>query len=116
MVHIYNVQTATIAAEVGRLFKDVAALPTWPGALTTPGKRESGGGAHTVSDASLVLNTKWHSSSSAFPPPPCHSLLLFCLMFFRVCADSDELDRTVASAEERAHGYDASAEMRPPPL
>lgn len=96
MVHIYNVQTATIAAEVGRLFKDVAALPTWPGgADNTREKGEWGGG--TLSDASLVLNTKWHSSNSAFPPPPRHSLLLFCLMFFRVCADSDELDRTVSS-------------------
>lgn len=86
MVHIYNVQTATIAAEVGRLFKDVAALPTWPrGTDNTREKGELGGGG-TLSNASLVLNRKWHSSSSAFPPPPCHSLLLFGLVFFlRVC-------------------------------
>lgn len=90
MVHIRNVQTAPVAAEAGRLFEDVSALPTWPG-----GALGKGGGV--LSDGPLVVNRKWHSSSSAFPPPPHLALFVFCLVFF-VCADCDELDGTVGSS------------------
>lgn len=48
MVHIYNVQTATIAAEVSRLFKDVAALPTWPGGADNTRENAEWGVRHTV--------------------------------------------------------------------
>ena len=57
----------------------------------------------TLSFPLFVVNRKWHSSGSAFcppPPPPPPPLLssphsVFCLLFFLVCADCDELDGTV---------------------
>ena len=40
----------------------------------------------------MVVNRKWHSSSSAFPPAPHLVLFVFCPLLFSVWADCDELD------------------------
>lgn len=68
-----------------------------PGALTTPGKTESGGVRHTVWCLFGSKQKMAFLKLSIPPHPPCHSLLLFCLMFVCVCwfwwAGQDSVER-----------------------
>lgn len=98
IVHIHTVlykmcRATTNLVEVGRFLKDACVCPpnmAWGvGGLTTTaikGRREGVRHPDTFCDILsfplFVVNRKWHSSSSAFCPPPLSVFCLSCFFWF----------------------------------
>lgn len=103
MVHIRDVQTETDSWRMCLPFRHGLG-GHWEVVVLVGG---------TLSDAPLVVNSKWHSSSSAFPPPPQLVLFLFCPVLFVCVCVGVLIVMSWTGRRGPAHVHDAVPEMSP---